>query len=74
MSHLYTLVQISFSQIELALRVLNFYSDGTPLKEGLCARTIVKTKENEKIKKKEKEKEKQKCEKEKEKRKINELI
>ena len=33
-SHLYTLVLTYFSQIKLALRVLNFYSDVTSLKEG----------------------------------------
>ena len=33
-SHLYTLVPNSFTQIELALRDLNFFSDGTPPKKG----------------------------------------
>ena len=28
--HLYTLASTSFSQIELTLRDLNFYNDGTP--------------------------------------------
>ena len=32
---LYTLVSTLFFQIELSLRDLNFYSDGTPSKEGM---------------------------------------
>ena len=53
-SHFYTLVPIYFSQIELALRDFNFYSDGTPSKESQCTPIFAKTKENEKKKKKQK--------------------
>ena len=51
-SHLYTLVLTYFSQIKLALRVLNFYSDVTSLKEGKGALPLQKKK----IEKKEKTK------------------
>ena len=53
-SHFFTLVPIYFSQIELALRDFNFYSDGTPSKESQCTPVFAKTKENEKKKKKQK--------------------
>ena len=51
-SHLYTLTPTSFSQFELALRDLNFFSDGTPPKRRPMNPTYTKTKDIEKKKEK----------------------
>ena len=54
-SHLYTLVPTPFSQIKHALRAVNFYSGGIPIKEGQCAHLCKNKRKREKENKKFKE-------------------